>query len=55
MISRDEGKTWEDEAYYLSRTQGMQSVVLENDVVLTIVQSDGRLEAIRWKPVPSDK
>ena len=51
MISNDEGATWEDEAYYLSRTKGMQSVVLEDDIVLTIVETGGRLVAIRWKPV----
>ena len=51
MISNDEGATWEDEAYYLSRTKGMQSVVLEDDTVLTIVETGGRLVAIRWKPV----
>jgi hypothetical protein len=52
MVSRDEGETWEDEAYYLSRTQGMQSVVLENDVILTILQTGKDhqyLQAIRWK------
>ena len=51
MVSTDEGATWEDEAYYVSRTQGMQSVVLEDDVIVTIVETGGRLVAIRWKPV----
>jgi len=51
MISYDEGKTWEDEAYYVARTQGMQSVVLPDDVILTTVETGGHLTAIRWKPV----
>ena len=59
MISYDEGRTWEDEAYFLAATQGMQSVVLEDDVILTVaVTSDYEagpdhtcLTAIRWRPV----
>ena len=67
MISRDEGKTWEDEAYYMyygKATSGYsQSVALKDGVILTIAGTTevgwswdtciGRsdLTAIRWKPV----
>lgn len=58
MISYDEGQTWEDEAYYMLITDGVQSaysrsLLLKDDTILTVA-SDGRddsLMAIRWKPV----
>ena len=66
LISRDEGKTWEDEVYYLDSTNFSggysASVVLADDTILTIAGSStdppvgghaGREwnYAIRWKPV----
>ena len=40
MISRDEGKTWEDEVYYVFFGEGgtgySQSVVLDDDTILTV-------------------
>jgi len=36
MISYDEGETWEDEAYFVAATIGAQSVVVADDVILTI-------------------
>ncbi|MBP86337.1 MAG: hypothetical protein CMJ64_06440 [Planctomycetaceae bacterium] len=67
MISRDEGKTWLDEVYYLDSTKFTgsytASVMLEDDTILTIagssqsgntwemVSSKTDLYAIRWKPV----
>jgi BNR repeat-like domain len=67
MISRDEGKTWEDEVYYLDSTtftgSYTASVVLDDDTILTIAgssQTGNSWEAvknhtdffsIRWKPV----
>ena len=40
MISHDEGRTWEDEVYYLFFEKGMssytQSVVLADDTILTL-------------------
>ena len=66
MISRDEGKTWLDEVYYLDYTKFLGSyaanVVLEDDTILTIagssqfttwelVRDHTDLYAIRWKPV----
>ncbi|MEE3371209.1 MAG: hypothetical protein VX346_17885 [Planctomycetota bacterium] len=67
MISRDEGKTWQDEVYYLDFTRFTgsytASVVLPGDTILTIAGSSQAgntwelvngatdLFAIRWKPV----
>jgi len=67
MISRDEGKTWLDEVYYLDHTaftgSYSASVVLKDDTILTIagssqagnsweaVKDKTDLYAIRWKPV----
>ena len=64
MISRDEAVTWQDEVYYLdySAAPGSynSSVVLEDDVILTIVGSTrpgegawdaAQMTAIRWQPV----
>ena len=67
MISRDEGKTWQDEVYYLDSTafagSYTASVVLEDDTILTIagssqagnswhaVKDHTDLFSIRWKPV----
>jgi hypothetical protein len=65
MISRDEGRTWEDEVYYLDSTNFTgsysTSVVLANDTIVTIaassvghtwetVKNQTDLYAIRWKP-----
>ena len=67
MISRDEGKTWEDEVYYLDHSKFTgsysASVVLSDDTILTIsgssqagntwaaVSNKTDFYAIRWKPV----
>jgi len=67
MISRDEGKTWLDEVYYLDSTRFTgsytASVVIEDDTIVTIagssqslgswqaVKNKTDLYAIRWKPV----
>ena len=67
MISRDEGKTWQDEVYYLDSTKFTgsysASVVLADDTIVTIagssqagntweaVNGSTDLFAIRWKPV----
>ena len=49
MVSRDEGRTWEDEVYYLyygSVGSGFsQSVVLEGDVILTVGATSESTEA----------
>ena len=66
MISYDEGRTWEDEVYYLNWTAWGGSynagVVLDDDLILTIIASSdmgealadttGRSDftAVRWKP-----
>ncbi len=66
MISFDEGKTWEDEVYYLDSTtftgSHNSSVVLPEDVILTIVgnsqarnsfkaaTANSEFTAIRWTP-----
>ena len=66
QISYDEGRTWEDEVYYLNWTAWggsyNASVVLDEDLLLTIIGSSGTGEAlaattgsseftaIRWKP-----
>ena len=69
MISRDEGATWEDEVYFMYYGAAIsgysESVVLKNDLILTIAGTtdamsaidswDGatgrsELTAIRWKP-----
>ena len=67
MISRDEGRTWLDEVYYLDSTtftgSYTASVVMEDDTIVTIagssqtpgswkeVKNKTDLYAIRWKPV----
>ena len=67
MISRDEGRTFEDEVYYLDYTTFVGSysgsVVLEDDLVLTLaassqagnswdaVRNETDVYAIRWRPV----
>jgi len=67
MISRDEGKTWEDEVYYMDYTTFTgsynASVVFADDTILTITASSQAgnsweavidhtdMTAIRWKPV----
>ena len=67
MVSRDEGKTWQDEVYYLDFTRFTgsytASVVLPGDTILTIAGSSQAgntwelvngatdLLAIRWQPV----
>lgn len=49
MVSRDEGETWEDEVYYMYYGLGIsgysQSVVLEDDLILTIAGTTDNLEA----------
>jgi hypothetical protein len=65
MISRDEGRSWEDEVYYLDSTNFTgsysASVVLADDTIVTIaassvghsweaVKNQTDLYAIRWKP-----
>ena len=64
MISHDEGKTWEDEAYYLTFSEPSgynQSVVLKDGTILTVASRHDFIApwgkktetavAIRWKPV----
>ena len=67
MVSRNEGKTWEDEVYYLDYTtftgSYSASVVLKDDTIVTMAASSqagnswaavvdhSDLYAIRWKPV----
>ena len=67
VISHNEGKTWEDEAYYMSygaMGDGYnQSVVLKDNVILTVVgtfesapdRGNSDLTAIRWKPVGAEE
>ena len=63
MISHDEGKTWEDETYYLSFSEPSgynQSVVLQDGTILTVASRHDYIApwgsktempvAIRWKP-----
>lgn len=49
MVSRDEGKTWEDEAYYLYHGTGIsaynRSVVLADGMVVTLCGTCDRLES----------
>ena len=56
MVSRDEGHTWQDEAYYLTFSEESgynQSVVLADGVILTVAARNDEepLTAIRWRPV----
>ena len=67
MVSRDEGRTWEDEVYYLDRTYFTGSynatLAIEDDLLLTIggwsdaandweaVLDHTHFTAIRWRPV----
>jgi hypothetical protein len=55
VISHDEGRTWEDEAYYVYfgvESGYNQSVVFEDGTILTIAAlDDNEKVAIRWKPV----
>ena len=70
IISRDEGKSWEDEVYYLDFTaftgSYSASVVLADDTILTIAASSQAatweavknrtdLLAIRWRPLEEAK
>ncbi len=52
MISRDEGRTWEDEVYYLycgDVASGFsQSVALENDVILTVGATSDYKDSGDW-------
>ena len=63
MISRDEGRTWEDEAYYLTFSEPSgynHSVVLKDGTILTLASRHDFIApwgtktetavAIRWKP-----
>lgn len=63
MISHDEGRTWEDEAYYLTFSEPSgynQSVVLKDGTILTLASRHDFIApwgtktetavAIRWKP-----
>ena len=53
VISHDEGRTWEDEAYYVyfGKLSGYnQSVVMKDGTILTIAALDDKQKvAIRWK------
>ena len=67
MVSHDEGRTWQDEVYYLDRTtftgSYSQSVTVDGDTILTVaaysdagndwesVLDNTHLVAIRWRPV----
>jgi len=67
VISHDEGKTWEDESYYMYYgevcSSHNKSVVLKDDVILTVVSTceqkhtgkHSDLTAIRWKPVGAEE
>ena len=71
MISRDEGRTWQDEVYYLDFTTFTgsynASVLLDDDLILTVtgssqagnsweaVKNHTDFYAIRWKPVQGDR
>ncbi len=58
VISYDEGRTWEDEAYYVyfgSMSGYNQSVVLKDGTILTIAALDDKEKvAIRWKPIKKE-
>ena len=56
VISYDEGRTWEDEAYYVYfgpiESGYNQSVALKDGTILTIASLDYKENmAIRWKPI----
>ena len=68
MISHDEGKTWEDEAYYMYYGKKVcgynQSVVLKDGVIVTVAGiadagppwvGNSDLTAIRWNPVKAEE
>jgi len=67
VISHDEGKTWEDESYYMyygaADTSHNKSVVLKDDLILTVVSTcepehtgkHSDLTAIRWKPIGAEE
>ncbi|MAE67458.1 MAG: hypothetical protein CMJ18_24625 [Phycisphaeraceae bacterium] len=48
MISRDEGQTWQDEAYYLAHGKGAsgytQSVTLDDDTIVTVSGTSDRTD-----------
>ena len=52
MISRDEGKTWEDEVYYVFFGEGgtgySESVVLDDDTILTVGGTSTHPDAKRY-------
>ena len=53
MVSPDEGETWNDEVYYVYYGLGTsgynQSIVLEDDVILTVAGTSDNLEAKSWQ------
>jgi hypothetical protein len=53
VISGDEGKTWNDEVYYLYYGLGTsgynQSIVLKDDVILTVAGTSDSLDARSWQ------
>ena len=55
VVSHDEGRTWEDEAYYVyfgPESGYNQSVVLKDSTILTVAALDDKEKvAIRWQPV----
>jgi len=52
MISYDEGQTWEDEAYFVAATIGAQSVVVADDVILTIALTGAPVHDTGAQPPP---
>ena len=56
MISRDEGRTWQDETYYLTFSEPSgynHSLALTDGTILTVAARNDTepLTAIRWRPV----
>jgi hypothetical protein len=53
MVSPDEGETWNNELYYVYYGLGVsgynQSLVLEDDVILTVAGTSDNLEAKSWQ------
>ena len=57
IVSHDDGKTWQDEVYYLTYSEESgynQSVTLGGDTILTVAARNDTqpFTAIRWRPVP---
>ena len=59
VISHDEGRTWEDEAYYVyfgPMSGYNQSVLLKDGTILTVAALDDKEKvAVRWKPISRNR